>query len=468
MAIKRTNTTDSKIGLQIYKNNTLWENQDGVSDLGEFVMAFTVEEAIDSPTIVGEIILQDAAGLVNRLTGSERWKITLDTGARSSSESSQTSYNLRAYNIDSRARQGSSEAYVIQLVSYEFLINESISLFGSSEVIFSGGLKSNQIVENILRGNATGGAMTTKNLFAEETQNDQKFISCNWRPFDVIYHLANRSIRKSSAGSKSQNGFIFWENVMGYHFKSIDQVIADINAQSNEESNPSNGTARMYTYSYQPKKAGDEDSDSYRIDSITYPEDRNFLKIMRNGSYAGFSTALDPSKFSNSKLSVENKQSQTPQVYDIEDFWNDMEHLDNVQCPVSTYDDDVKQIVKSKRRIRYTPLPNRLFDPKGQSSEQSANTQNLDELPFLDAYKHLRVNSFKSTRILINIPGNLDLYAGYGITINIPNTKASGSTVTKDLRYSGKYCIAAVKHKYSENTLFTELLLYKDGVKTAA
>lgn len=467
MAINRTNTTDSKITVKIYKNGTVWENSDGVSDLGEFVMAFTVEEAIDSPTIVGELILQDAAGLANRLTGSERWQITLDTGTRSTSESSQSTYNLRAYNIESRARQGSSEGYIIQLVSYEFLINESLSLFGSSEVIFTGGQKSNQIVENILRGNATGGPMTQKRLFAEQTQNDQKFVACNWRPFDTIYFLANRSIRQSSAGSQSQNGFIFWENIMGYHFKSIDQIIADINAQGTNDSNPTNGTARMYTYSYQPKKAGDEDSDSYRIDSITYPEDRNFLQIMRNGSYAGFSTAFDPSKFSNSKLSVENKQSQTPQVYDIEEFWNSMEHLDNVQCPVSTYDDDVKQIVKSKRRIRYTPLPNRLFDPKGQSSAQSANTQNLDELPFLDAYKHLRVNSFKSTRLIINIPGNLDLYAGYGITVNIPNTKASGSTVTKDLRYSGKYCIAGVKHRYTDNVLFTELLLYKDGVKTS-
>lgn len=467
MAIKRTNTTDSKITVKIYKNGTVWENSDGVSDLGEFVMAFTVEEAIDSPTIVGELILQDAAGLANRLTGSERWQITLETGPRSTNESSFSSYNLRAYNIESRARQGSAEGYIIQLVSYEFLINESLSIFGASEIIFTDGLKSNEIVENILRGNVTGSAMTNKRLFAEQTQNDQKFISCNWRPFDVIYFVANRSIRQSSAGDKSQNGFIFWENVMGYHFKSIDQIIADINAQGTNDSDPSNGTARMYTYSYQPKKAGDEDSDSYRIDSITYPEDRNFLQIMRNGAYAGFSTAFDPSKFSNSKLSVENKQSQSPQVYDIEEFWNDMEHLDNVSCPVSTYDDDVKQIVKSKRRIRYTPLPNRLFDPKGQSSEQSANTQNLDELPFLDAYKHLRVNSFKSTRLIINIPGNLDVYAGYGITINIPNTKASGSTVTKDLRYSGKYCIAGVKHRYSENTLFTELLLYKDGVKTS-
>ena len=467
MAIKRTNTTDSKITVKIYKNGNVWENSDGVSDLGEFVMAFTVEEAIDSPTIVGELVLQDSAGLANRLTGSERWQISIETGTRSTVESSGSSYNLRAYNIDSRSRQGSAEGYIIQLVSYEFMINESLSLFGSSEVIFTDGLKANEIVESILRGNATGSAMTQKRLFAEETQNDQKFIACNWRPFDVIYFVANRSIRSSSAGDKSQNGFIFWENVMGYHFKSIDQIIADINAQGNNDSNPSEGTARMYTYSYQPKKAGDEDSDSYRIDSITYPEDRNFLQIMRNGSYAGFSTAFDPSKFSNSKLSVENKQSQTPQVYDIEEFWNDMEHLDNVQCPVTTYDDDVKSIVKSKRRIRYTPLPNRLFDPKGQSSEQSANTQNLDELPFLDAYKHLRVSSFKSTRLIVNIPGNLDLYAGYGITINIPNTKASGSTVTKDLRYSGKYCIAAVKHRYSDSTLFTELLLYKDGVKTS-
>ena len=467
MAINTSSKTQTKVGLKIIKDdNSVWTNPDGLSDLGEFVVAVTIEEGIDSPAISAELILTDGAGLVNKLTGSETWRITIETGAKNTEESSKNIYNFRAYNIDSRARHNQKEVYNIQMISYEFLLNEAYSLFGSADTIFKKGTKSNEIVEDILRGNVTGNPMTEKKLFAEETQNDQKFVCVNWRPFDVIYFLANRSIRKTSAGEKSQNGFIFWENVMGYHFKSIDQMIKDINDQSAEEnSNPSKGKARLYTYGYQPKRAGDEDSDGYRIDSIVFPEDRNILKTMRNGSYAGFSTALDPSKFNNSKLSKENKQSQGPGSYDIEDFWGDMEHIGKESiCPVTQFDDNVKTLVKSKRRIRFTPLPNRLFDPKDQTDEQSENTQNLDELAYLDAYKHLRVASLKSTKLLITIPGNLDLYAGYGIKIFLPETKAKDGKLQTDKKYSGVYCIAALKHNIAEGDIHTELLLYRDGL----
>lgn len=466
MAINRTNSTDVKVGLKIIKDGKPWKNEDGLSELGEFIVSLQVEEGIDSPAITASMVLNDGAGLVNKLTGSENWQITIENGPRNTAESSKTTYNFRAFNIDSRARQNQSETYIVEMVSYEFLINEAKTLFGAADEIFKKGTKSNEIIEDILRGNSTGGPMTKKKLFAEEGQNKHKFVCVNWRPFDTIYFLANRTIRKTSAGEKAQNGFIFFENVMGYHFKSIDQMIKDINEQSSENnSNPSKGQARLYVYAYQPKKMGDEDSDAYRIDSITYPDDRNYLKTMRNGSYAGFSTALDPSKFSNSKLSKENKQSNGPGAYDIEDFWGDMEHIgkDSV-CPVTQFDDDVKDLVKSKRRIRFTPLPNRLFDPKGQTDEQSENTQNLDELAYLDAYKHLRVTSLKSTKLIISIPGNLDLYAGYGVKIILPETKAKDGKLKQDKRYSGVYMIAAVKHALANGAFHTELLLYRDGV----
>ena len=458
--MKTSTVTQASINVEIYKDGKVMENKEGVSDIGDLVMSFSVEEGIDLAAMTAELVLQDAAGVIDRLSGAETWKIKLKA------RDSNNIYTFQAYNIEARSRQGSAEGYIVQLVSYEFILNEAKLLFGHTDVLFNKKTKANEMVEEILTGQVTGGPMTKKKLYAEETQNELPFICPNWRPFDTIYFAANRSIRKSSAGKESQNGFIFWENIMGYHFKSIDQIIADINDQAEDgESDVANGEAKLYTYAYQPKKMEtDGPADGYRIDSITFPDDRNFLGAMRDGSYSGFSTALDPTKFGNSKLSAESKNSEGPGSYDLEDFWGKMEHLDNGKCPITDTPDQMKQLLKSKRRIRYTVLPNRLFDPKGQSQEQSENTQNLDELAYLESYKNLRASSLKAIKLIIAIPGNLDLYSGYGINIKMPKTKQEKGAINTNKRYSGRYCIASIKQSYADGNLYTEMLLYKDSL----
>ena len=458
--MKTSTVTQASINVEIYKDGKVMENNEGISDIGDLVMSFSVEEGIDLAAMTAELVLQDAAGVIDRLSGAETWKIKLKA------RDSQNVYTFQAYNIEARSRQGSAEGYIINLVSYEFILNEAKLLFGHTDVLFDKKTRAHEIVEEILTGQVTGSTMTQKKLFAEETQNELPFICPNWRPFDTIYFAANRSIRKSSAGKESQNGFIFWENIMGYHFKSIDQIIADINGQSEDgQSDVANGEAVLYTYAYQPKKMEtDGEQDGYRIESITFPDDRNFLGAMRDGSYAGFSTALDPTKFGNSKLSAESKNSEGPGSYDLEDFWGKMEHLDNGKCPITDTPDQMKQLLKSKRRIRYTVLPNRLFDPKGQSQEQSENTQNLDELAYLESYKNLRAASLKAIKLIIAIPGNLDLYSGYGINIKMPKTKQEKGAINTNKRYSGRYCIASIKQSYADGNLYTEMLLYKDSL----
>lgn len=461
MSMKAATVTQAKISVQIIRDGKVVENEDGSSDLGELVMAFSIEEGIDLCAMTAELVLQDAAGVIDTLTGAETWKIKLE------GRDSTNGYIFQAYNIESRSRQGSAEGYIVQLVSYEFILNEAKILFGHTDVLFNKKTRAHEMVEEILTGQVTGGPMTAKKVFAEETQNELPFICPNWRPFDTIYFAANRSIRKSSAGKESQNGFIFWENIMGYHFKSIDQLIKDINAQNEDtDSDITGGKAKLYTYVYSPKKTDTNEGqqDGYKIDSITFPEDRNYLGAMRDGTYAGFSTALDPTKFGNSKLSAESKNSQGPGSYDLEDFWDKMEHLDNGKCPVSSTPDNFKKLLKSKRRIRYSVLPNRLFDSKGKDAAQTENAQNLDELAYLESYKHLRATSLKSIKLIVQVPGNLDLYSGYGVKIKIPNTKQEKGSINTNKRYSGRYCIASIKHSYNDGNLYTEMLLYKDSL----
>ena len=84
-----------------------------------------------------------------------------------------------------------------------------------------------------------------KKLYLEESMNKQAFIAPNWRPFDLIYWVSQRAIRKSGTGKKLQNAFAFFENSAGYHFKSVDTLIERINEQ---EDNPTNLSSDLADY----------------------------------------------------------------------------------------------------------------------------------------------------------------------------------------------------------------------------
>lgn len=168
--MKATNVTEAKIKLQVFKGDEPMKNDQGATDLGELVMTLTIEEGIDLAAMSAELVLQDSAGVLDRLSGAEMWYIEIEA------RDSRNGYYFTAYNIESRSRNNQSEGYIVQLVSTEFILNEAKSLFGSSEILFKNGKKAHEIVESILRGNVTGEKMTEKNLHAEETQNDLNFI----------------------------------------------------------------------------------------------------------------------------------------------------------------------------------------------------------------------------------------------------------------------------------------------------
>ena len=452
MAIKRQNSTDVKISLKVSRDSgqTFLRNSDGDEELGDFLVACTITEGIDIPAVYAELIIQDSAGLVNTLTGSETWRLIIETG------NSEVGYYFQSYNIDSRARSGNTESFIIEAVSKEFILNEGQSLFGHTDIIFDKKTKAKELVEKIIED-----LPSNKNVFAEDSQNSHPLIIPHWRPFDTIFWIAQHSVRATSGGSDPQNGFIFWENRMGYHYKTIDKIIEDVNNQDYDtESNLDNGTARLYRYKYEPKKSGDEDSDDFRIENVTFPEDRNFLLKMRNGSWSGYSMGLDPSKFSNSQVSRETPTAGNAAVYNINEYWNKMSHIQGGKNPVENFTDEMKQVVERPRRIRYNALPNRIFDQKGSTTDN----KQYDETPYLQAYQHLRLQSFKNIKLMVNIPGNLDLYAGYGVEIIIPRTKPKNDKIETDETYSGKYVIAGIRHKYANQAIFTEMLLYRDSI----
>lgn len=456
MTILRENPGDVAVSVSIYRDGERLETSKGKWDLIEYLRGFEIYESISSATIEAMMIIEDSGGLIGALTGSEIIKIQVQGSVLD------RTYYMRSYQITSRSRtnQG-SEVYIVNMASDEFIKNEILNVFGNTEVIFKNNTETSQIVKKIMTDSKF--IQTKKKVFIEETLNKQTLVVPNWRPFDTIYWMAQRSIRKSQRGGVLQNGFAFYENSLGFHFKSIDSMIEGCNEQqNNKKTDFTTGKPRLYTYTQAPKNTDGGQDDQFRISKIVFPEEKNFLMGLRHGSWSGYSIGFDPNTISNSKYGESTDMSVDAYRYNISEYWKNMSHLKGGRNanPIKFMDKEVQNIIEYPKRVRYTVLPNQIFDPKFQNNPQS----NYEQLVELQAYQWMRMEALKTIKLKIEIPGNLDLYVGSGIEIVIPGTFKSGNRVEVDPRYSGRYLIASLAHKSTGTSMVTELLLMKDSI----
>ena len=454
MTIRRNETGDVEVKVNVFRNGQKLQSSEGSDDIYDFITGIEIFESITSSTIEVKLLFNDGSGFIGAMTGSELFRIII------SGTILDRVYYVRAYDIESRTRLDKADAFIVNCASDEFFQNEISNVFGNSQVIFDS-TSSSEIVEKLLKTDNRY-IKTRKKIYIEESTNKQQFIASNWRPFDCIYWLSQRSVRKARKGGTLQNGFLFWESGLGYNFKSIDKMIDKVNDQSESDTNFSTGESKLYTYTYYPKSSGTTESDQFRIETVVFPEERDFLTGLRHGAWAGFSMGFDPVTVTQSKMGLSTDMSVDAYRYSINHIWPKMSHLNESRSvnPLTQLDDNIKQIVEYPRRTRYNILSNQIFDPKFVDNPQ----KNYEELVELQSYQWMRIESLKNIKLMIKFPGNLDLYAGNGINVILPATYKRNSTTDMDRKYSGRYVIGGLTHKITGTNMTTEALLLKDSI----
>ena len=454
MTIRRSESGDVEVKVNVFRDGNKLQSSEGADDIYDFITGIEIYESITSSTIEVKLLFNDGSGFIGAMTGSEMFRIVI------SGTIMDRVYYVRAYDIEARTRLDTADSFIVNCASDEFFQNEITNVFGNSQVVFSS-TSSSEIVEKILKTDNRY-IKSQKKIYIEESTNKQQFIATNWRPYDCIYWLAQRSTRKARKGGTLQNGFLFWENGLGYNFKSIDKIIDNVNDQSESKTNFTTGKSKLYTYVYSTKSSDAGANDQFKIETIVFPEERDFLTGLRNGAWSGFSMGFDPVTVTQSKMGLSTDMSVDAYRYGISAMWPKMSHLNESKSvnPLSQLDSTIKDIVNYPRRTRYTALSNQIFDPKFQDNPQ----KNYEELVELQAYQWMRIESLKNIKLMIKFPGNLDLYAGNGINVVLPATYKRNSTTDIDRKYSGKYVIGGLTHKIVGTTMSTQALLLKDSI----
>jgi hypothetical protein len=155
-------------------------------NLKPFMMEVSLYEDIYSPSISGEIVLQDSLGLISNyyLNGTEFIEISLQ---KTSESQNVYNKNFRIYKISKRITSESNnyEVYILNFCSEELLISEQFRLSKSA--------KSTEI-HNIVIDVLFNYLKTKKNLDWDVTSGIYDFVLPNKKLFETINWLTTYAI----------------------------------------------------------------------------------------------------------------------------------------------------------------------------------------------------------------------------------------------------------------------------------
>ena len=177
-------------------------------------------ESILSPAISVAVNFFDRDQVVSRygLTGGEYIQIEVDSRSDSLGKFEITSdHNMIINRVRDVQTDVQGQMATLEAVPSELLTNETAKITKK----FSGNIA--DTVKDIMTTDVKG-IQTSKKLDEESSANKYSFVGNYKRPIDIVQWLQPKASVESEEGESY--GFLFWETLDGYHFKSIETLLA--------------------------------------------------------------------------------------------------------------------------------------------------------------------------------------------------------------------------------------------------
>ena len=384
-------------------------------------------ESIESPTISMSLRFLDVDQVIGRkgITGGELIEVTVKDGDEDEFKITKDHKMMLNSVVDMNTQTSFQEA-TLEFVSQETIVNETSRLNKK----FTGNIS--QIVEDILTKDKKG-ILTKKKVFGPKTEttnydltieedrttNSYSFVGNLKRPFDTIQWLCPKS-----QASNQSFGFLFFENLDGYHFRSIESLL-------DQKSLP------PYFYTDSPF-----DSQNKPIILQNKVESTNDIGLnCRLGMYANKTIYID----------IENQEAS------VDDF--SIEQL-KLRKPPKLMEGLEKHPTRLMLRV----------DDVGVAQVGAAKSETVpkSELAKYQNKSYIRNNLLFSQCLRISIPLNTTLRVGLILEIKLPVKKGDGKTETgtygtdKTNDPSGRYLIAELRHLIGREKAETQLKLIRD------
>ena len=383
-------------------------------------------ESIESPTISMSLRFLDVDQVIGRkgITGGELIEVTVKDGDDDEFKITKDHKMMLNSVVDMNTQTKFQEA-TLEFVSQETIINETSRLNKK----FTGNVS--QTVKDILTKDKKG-ILTKKKVFGPEKEqlgdivveedratNSYSFVGNLKRPFDTIQWLCPKA-----QSSNQSFGFLFFENLDGYHFRSIENLLK-------QKSLP------PYTQTDSPF-----DSENKAIILQNKLDSSNDIGMnCRMGMYANKTIYVD----------IEN-QGASVVDYDITQL--------KLKKPPKLMEGLEKHPTRLMLRVNDVGV--------AQVGAAKSEVQPESELAVYQNKSYIRNNLLFSQSLRISIPLNTTLRVGLILEIKFPVKKGDGKTETgsygteKTNDPSGRYLIAELRHLIGREKAETQLKLIRD------
>ena len=378
-------------------------------------------ESIESPSISMTLRFIDIDQVIGRkgITGGELIELTVKDGDEDEFKITKD-HKLMLNAVSDMNTTAQIQEATLEFISQETIINETARLNKK----FSGNVS--QTVKDILTEDKKG-IKTKKKVFGPKKEgeieedratNSYSFVGNLKRPFDTIQWLCAKS-----QSSTKNFGFLFFENLDGYHFRSIENLL------------------KQEPLRYEQTDSPFESQNKAIILQNKLNQSNDIGMNCRMGMYANKTIYID----------IENQGAS------VDDF--DVTKLE-LNKPVKLMDGLEKHPTRLMLRV----------DDVGVAQVGAAKSETVpkSELAKYQNKSYIRNNLLFSQSLSISIPLNSTLRVGVVIDIKLPTKKGDGTNQTdsfgseKGNDPSGRYLIAELRHLIGRGKSETQLKLIRD------
>jgi len=369
-------------------------------------------ESIESPSISMTVTFIDIDQVIGRegITGGEYIDVTVKDGDVDEFKITSEKQKLMLNSVRNMVTETNKQVATLEFVSVELITNETSRVNKK----FTGNVSST--VEELLKSDKKG-VQSSKKLDKDNSVNSYSFVGNLKRPFDTIQWLCPKT-----QSSSKDFGFLFYETLDGYVFKSIKSLL---------EQEP-------ITYT-QTDRPGDQGF--FKILQNNLNQTNDVAMNMRMGMYANRTLYID----------IEN------QTFEEVDF--KISELDLKRPPKLL---DGIEDFPTRLMLRVNDFG------VAQKGAKKDEVQPISELAVYQNKSYIRNNLLFSQSINISIPLNTTLRAGNLINIRLPvkkddegsKTDSYGTERTNDP--SGKYLVSELRHLIGGGSAETQLKLIRD------
>ena len=378
-------------------------------------------ESIESPSISMTLRFIDIDQVIGRkgITGGELIELTVKDGDEDEFKITKD-HKLMLNAVSDMNTTAQIQEATLEFISQETIINETARLNKK----FAGNVS--QTVKDILTEDKKG-IKTKKKVFGPKKEgeieedratNSYSFVGNLKRPFDTIQWLCAKS-----QSSTKNFGFLFFENLDGYHFRSIENLLKQEPLRYEQTDSPFESQNKAIILQNKLNRSNDIGMNC------------------RMGMYANKTIYID----------IENQGAS------VDDF--DVTKLE-LNKPVKLMDGLEKHPTRLMLRV----------DDVGVAQVGAAKSETVpkSELAKYQNKSYIRNNLLFSQCLRVSISLNTTLRAGLMLEIKLPLKKGDGKTETgtygteKTNDPSGRYLIAELRHLIGREKAETQLKLIRD------